>query len=78
MGGKRSGLKYFIGRSVVAVLIGTLVVALAWSILRTYFPDVSPYWATALGAVVTVTIAPFPTPRRVPKNAARNVDRTGS
>jgi len=64
---KRSGWKYFIGRSVAAVLLGVLVGVLASMVLKAYFPEVSPYWATAVGAAVTVAVAPFPRPRRVPK-----------
>lgn len=74
MGGKRSGWKYLIGRSLVAILSGVLVAVLAGLIVRSYFPDASPYWATVLGALVTVTLAPFPTPRRVPKNRAQSRD----
>ena len=44
----------------MAVLGGALVAVLASLILKAYFPEVSPYWATALGAVFTVTVAPFP------------------
>lgn len=72
MGGKRSGWKYLVGRSVVAVLLGTLVAVLASLILNFYFPDLSPYWATAIGAIVTVAVAPFPTPRRVPRKPGQS------
>jgi hypothetical protein len=59
-----SGRKYFV-RYVVALVCGVAVGAGAWFIIEAYFPDVSPYWGTALGAAVMVLIAPIPNFRGV-------------
>jgi hypothetical protein len=75
MHGNRDGWKYAVSRGGLAILAGVAVGAGDWFLLGTYFPDISPLWATAIGAVVTVSIAPLPLSRRVAKGSSRSVDR---
>jgi drug/metabolite transporter (DMT)-like permease len=64
----RMGRNNAVIRWVVAFLAGLIVGITSWFVLKTYFPDVPPFWGTAVGAAVLGLLMPIPGVKRKKRN----------